>query len=54
MCGITSFVGRKINLNEVVHNLKKLEYRGYDSAGVAWIENGAIKTIKSIGEIKNL
>lgn len=54
MCGITSFVGRKKNLNEVVHNLKKLEYRGYDSAGVAWIENGAIKTIKSIGEIKNL
>lgn len=54
MCGIVGYLGEKQTLPILLNGLKRLEYRGYDSAGVAILENGKIKKIKSIGKIDNL
>ncbi len=55
MCGIVGYVGDKHNAVEVLlDGLKSLEYRGYDSAGIAFIQNDDIKIIKTTGKIKNL
>ena len=54
MCGICSAIGGENKIFEVLNGLKKMEYRGYDSSGIAYFDNGKIKVIKSIGEIKNL
>ncbi|MBP3857028.1 MAG: glutamine--fructose-6-phosphate transaminase (isomerizing) [Ruminiclostridium sp.] len=51
MCGIVGYTGRRECRDILVNSLKKLEYRGYDSAGIAVIENGSIKTIKAKGKI---
>lgn len=54
MCGIVGYIGLK-NAAEVVYNgLKKLEYRGYDSAGIAVISDGKIQTRRSAGKLVNL
>ncbi len=55
MCGIVGYVGKKNNaLKVLIEGLEKLEYRGYDSAGVAFLENNEISIIKKQGKIKNL
>ena len=54
MCGIVGFVGKQNAAPLLIEGLKKLEYRGYDSAGVATIDNGQIEMVKSSGMIKNL
>lgn len=54
MCGIVGVVSDKNVVSKIVDGLKKLEYRGYDSAGVAVLENGRFKTIKEEGKIINL
>lgn len=54
MCGIVGFVGKKEASNVLVEGLSKLEYRGYDSAGVAIIDNGKINVKKYKGRLKNL
>ena len=54
MCGIVGFVGRKEASPILVEGLSKLEYRGYDSAGVAVLEDGEIKVKKYKGRLKNL
>lgn len=54
MCGIVGYVGEKDCTKILVDSLSKLEYRGYDSAGVAVIDNGKIKTMKTQGRLKNL
>ncbi len=54
MCGIVGFVGKKGASPILVEGLSKLEYRGYDSAGVAVLENGEIKVRKYKGRLKNL
>ncbi|MGL4740663.1 MAG: glutamine--fructose-6-phosphate transaminase (isomerizing) [Sarcina sp.] len=55
MCGIVGYVGKSNNSIEVLlEGLEKLEYRGYDSAGIAFFENGNIKVIKKLGKVKNL
>lgn len=54
MCGIVAYIGQNEVLPILVEGLKKLEYRGYDSSGVAVIENGAIKTVRASGKIKAL
>ena len=42
MCGIVGYIGQSEALPILVGGLKKLEYRGYDSSGIAVIENGSI------------
>ncbi|MBQ6819878.1 MAG: glutamine--fructose-6-phosphate transaminase (isomerizing) [Clostridium sp.] len=54
MCGIVGFIGTKKASPILVEGLSKLEYRGYDSAGVAVIENEEIKVRKYKGRLKNL
>ena len=54
MCGIVGFVGKKQASPILVEGLSKLEYRGYDSAGVAVLEDGEIKIRKYKGRLKNL
>ena len=51
MCGIVGYVGKKDCTKVLLDSLKKLEYRGYDSAGVAVFENGEIKISKSKGRL---
>lgn len=54
MCGITGYVGSKPAVPIIIDELKRLEYRGYDSAGVAVIQNGGLEVIKNVGKIKFL
>ncbi len=53
MCGIVGYVGEKECTEILVDALSKLEYRGYDSAGIAVFEDGRIKTVKAKGKIKD-
>lgn len=52
MCGIVGYTGRKECAEILINGLKKLEYRGYDSAGIAVFEGDKIRTIKAKGKIK--
>ncbi len=55
MCGIVAYVGRKLAQPVLVEGLKRLEYRGYDSAGVAVIDpGGRLHLRKAVGRISNL
>ncbi len=54
MCGIVGVVGAKNSVEIILEGLKKLEYRGYDSAGIAIINQGEFETIKKEGKIAQL
>ena len=54
MCGIVGYIGYKNAAQVLVDGLKKLEYRGYDSAGIALFENNKINVIKSKGRLSVL
>ena len=54
MCGIIGYTGEQDVAPLLIHGLEKLEYRGYDSAGIAVLEDGEIDIVKSKGKIKNL
>lgn len=54
MCGIIGVTGLDSATTKILSGLFCLEYRGYDSAGLALFEKGQIKTIKSVGKIKDL
>ncbi len=54
MCGIVGYVGENSASPILLDGLKKLEYRGYDSAGVAVFENGGVKVVKTKGRIADL
>src|SRR5262249_61119078 len=54
MCGIVGYVGRQDALPILMAGLHRLEYRGYDSAGVAIITNGGLKVHKTAGRIRQL
>jgi len=54
MCGIVGYLGKK-NIKEILlDGLKELEYRGYDSAGIAVLENGHFSNYKAVGKLVNL
>jgi glucosamine--fructose-6-phosphate aminotransferase (isomerizing) len=54
MCGIVGYVGPKPVLPVLIDGLRRLEYRGYDSAGVALVEDGVIEIRRSPGKLSNL
>ena len=54
MCGIVAYIGKKQAFPIVLKGLKRLEYRGYDSAGIALLNNGELKLFKRSGKVSNL
>lgn len=54
MCGIIGYIGKESPIEILINGLKSLEYRGYDSAGIALKSKDEIEVIKSVGKIVNL
>lgn len=54
MCGIIGYIGEQEAVPILLEGLEKLEYRGYDSAGISTISNNSIQTVKAKGKIANL
>ena len=54
MCGIVGYAGNKNVIKNIMTGLKSLEYRGYDSSGIAYVSDEEIKILKKDGPIKNL
>jgi glutamine---fructose-6-phosphate transaminase (isomerizing) len=54
MCGIVGYVGERPCRELLVAGLEKLEYRGYDSAGISVIEDGRIDSVRAVGNLSNL
>jgi len=54
MCGIIGISSNKSVSSSIINSLKKLEYRGYDSAGIATLSDGHINEVKSEGRVENL
>ena len=54
MCGIIGITSNKLVSSPIINSLKKLEYRGYDSAGIATIASGFIKEVKCEGRVESL
>jgi glutamine---fructose-6-phosphate transaminase (isomerizing) len=54
MCGIVGYVGARPCRDLLVAGLEKLEYRGYDSAGVSVIEDGRVESVRAVGNLANL
>lgn len=54
MCGIVGYTGHRSGLSVVMSGLKRLEYRGYDSGGIALVGNGRISCTKKAGKLANL
>lgn len=54
MCGIVGILGTEPVADDIVDSLRRLEYRGYDSAGVATLEDGQLTRVRAEGKLKNL
>ncbi|WP_456370292.1 glutamine--fructose-6-phosphate transaminase (isomerizing) [Thermodesulfatator atlanticus] len=54
MCGIIGYVGERAVIPVLLEGLRRLEYRGYDSAGVAFFDEGKISVIRALGKLFNL
>src|SRR5215468_11585079 len=54
MCGIVGYVGDQQSAPILVSGLKKLEYRGYDSAGLAVVNGGTLNVVRATGKLRNL
>lgn len=54
MCGIVGYIGKNKAKDYLLDGLEKLEYRGYDSAGISVMQNGKITTVKAKGQLANL
>jgi glucosamine--fructose-6-phosphate aminotransferase (isomerizing) len=54
MCGIIGYIGKEPAVPILIEGLKKLEYRGYDSSGVAVLRDGKIAVRRAVGKLQNL
>ncbi|HYC24495.1 MAG TPA: glutamine--fructose-6-phosphate aminotransferase, partial [Roseiarcus sp.] len=54
MCGIVGILGAGPVAGQILDALKRLEYRGYDSAGVATLEDGRLTRLRAAGKLRNL
>ena len=54
MCGIVGYIGKRDVVNVLTEGLKKLEYRGYDSAGIAFASEGRLNIYKKKGKVQFL
>ena len=54
MCGIVGYVGKRRAIDPLLEGLRRLEYRGYDSAGLALLHDGAIEVAKAVGKVAAL
>jgi len=54
MCGIIGFLGMGGAISQTLDGLQELEYRGYDSAGLSYIDGDEIKTVKAVGNVSSL
>src|SRR5438270_1000493 len=54
MCGIVGYIGPKKVVPVIIEGLRKLEYRGYDSAGIAVVNNGQLELRRAPGKLRNL
>jgi len=54
MCGIVGYIGSQGAMGIILDGLKRLEYRGYDSAGIAVIADGVLQVRRSVGKLRNL
>src|SRR3954454_14855806 len=54
MCGIVGYVGDRAAQEILLAGLQKLEYRGYDSAGLSMIADGEIDSVRAVGSLENL
>jgi glutamine---fructose-6-phosphate transaminase (isomerizing) len=54
VCGIVGYVGKRPCRDLLIAGLEKLEYRGYDSAGISLLEDGRIESVRAVGNLANL
>ncbi|WP_457594803.1 glutamine--fructose-6-phosphate transaminase (isomerizing) [Hydrogenimonas sp.] len=54
MCGIVGYIGKREIKSRLIEGLRELEYRGYDSAGIAVMQQGRIESFKAVGKLSNL
>src|SRR3954471_9881572 len=54
MCGIVGYVGERSCRELLMHGLERLEYRGYDSAGLSLVTDGQIETVRGVGALSRL
>lgn len=54
MCGIIGYVGCNNSVPYIIDGLKRLEYRGYDSAGISILQGGKIETVRAVGKVTEL
>ncbi len=54
MCGIIGYIGPRHATSVILNGLKRLEYRGYDSAGIAVLSGGSIRVERAVGKLSNL
>src|ERR1051325_10793760 len=54
MCGIIGYVGERDVVPVLIGGLKKLEYRGYDSAGIAVVDGNGVEVVRAEGKLSNL
>jgi glucosamine--fructose-6-phosphate aminotransferase (isomerizing) len=54
MCGIIGYIGRRDTRDVLMDGLSRLEYRGYDSAGLAWHEGGTVEHLRTVGNLAAL
>src|SRR3954447_3000509 len=54
MCGIIGYVGSRASKDLLITGLERLEFRGYDSAGIALLEDDGLEYVRAVGNLQNL